>query len=828
MERIKNSLEKLFQKHRIIFWYDGKAEMQEIFEELQIDNVKKLKIQNNEFAIKYQVIRQEPDQQFLIYSDQPKPADEENWLLDLNLAFYEFSADRASMVSQQLGLAVDRKEFVAEHLNFFRSARRVEDLKALLKAEDGEKQIALKMIAVNANCDADLEKILYQLFMELDEGKDAKYQEIEKYGLTSYFWRFVAQKYQYSHESPLLNDLLIQLLKNRFSSNLKQPDWILNKEAAIFVNHWMDSARYHRHFESLSDKVAKQINLKNILEEHDSNELLDCDAFQLVDRKIIFDLKNKILADAIRFQEAENIIQKRGSKYWYPKFAHIYQAIQYALNLKDLNKTIHLEIDSLAHGFESYVKIIYQFDYSYRKYIFHANEAEHPELLKDLTELIEKIYSNNYLLALNRKWQHHVDQCDKWEIPGVFSQRSFYDIFVKPFVAADKKVFVIISDGLRYESGVELNELLLQENMYQSKIEAMCAQIPSYTELCMAALLPHQMIAYRENSADVFVDQKNSGGIPNRSKILQDTATNAIAIQAKEFLDMNRDNGREFAKQYKIIYIYHNGIDAVGDNAKSESEVFSATEKEFDSIKKIIRQIINFNGTNILITADHGYIYQHKKLDESDFCKVEKLGKIFYSNRRFVVGKDLYEDNCVKKFQAKQLGIEGDADILLAKSINRIRVQGGGNRYVHGGASLHEIVIPVIQFNKTRKSDTTKVNVDIIKSHSRITSNQITITFIQTEPVAEKVLPIELKTGFYAKDDTLLSDEVKLTFNSTSSDARNREQRHKFILKEDATTFNNQSIYLKLKEKIEGTNQYTDYKEDIYTLNISFTADFDF
>jgi uncharacterized protein (TIGR02687 family) len=828
MNKIKEALEKLFLKHRIISWYDDKAEMREIFEELIVKNVKKLKIENNEFGIKYQVMKQEPEQQFLIYSDQSKPLDEENWLLDLNLAFYEFSADRASMILQQLGLPYERKEFIVEHLDFFRSTRRADDLKELLESEDIPDQIVLKMIAVLANCDPELEKILYQLFVEFDQGKKSTYQDMEKYGLIPYFWKFIARKFNYRTETPTLKDLLIQLLQNCFYSNLKQPTWILNKEAAIFVNHWMDSAKYHQHFESLSDKIADQINLLKLLEEHDFHELLDCDAFRLVDKKIIYELKNKIVEDTIGYQEAADVIQKRTSKYWYSKFSHIYQALSFALTLKNLIKTVSLQIDSLEDGFENYVKSFYQFDYAYRKYIFHANNAEHIDLLKNLTELVENIYSNSFLLDLNRSWQQHIDLCETWKIAGIVSQRSFFDMLVKPFLVSDRKVFVIISDGLRYESGVELNELLLQENMYQSKIGSMFAQLPSYTQISMAALLPHKNISFQNKSSNIYVDQINSSGIPNRTKILQNSISESIAIQAKDFIEMNRDNGREFAKKYKVIYIFHNGIDAAGDNAKSESEVFDATEKEFEAIKKIIRQIINFNGSNVLITSDHGYIYQNRALEESDFCKVEKLGEINFSNRRFIVGKGLYEDACVKKFQANQLKIDGDEEILLAKSINRIRIQGGGNRYVHGGASLQEIVIPVIQFNKKRKSDTKKVNVDIIKSQSKITTNQIAIAFVQTDPVAEKVLPIELKIGFYSKDNKLLSDEIKLLFNSKSEDARNREQKHKFLFKGDANKYNNQSIYLKLMERIEGTNQFSDYKEDVYTLNISFTSEFDF
>ena len=43
----------------------------------------------------------------------------------------------------------------------------------------------------------------------------------------------------------------------------------------------------------------------------------------------------------------------------------------------------------------------------------------------------------------------------------------------------------------------------------------------------------------------------------------------------------------------------------------------------------------------MIITADHGYIYQNNKLDESDFCRVDEQKEIYHDNRRFIIGKDL-------------------------------------------------------------------------------------------------------------------------------------------------------------------------------------------
>lgn len=827
MQKIKQTLENLFNKHRIIFWYDDNTEMQEVYDQLDFNRIEKITLRNNEFQVKHRVIREEPGKKFLIYSSESKPINEENWLLDLNLAYHEFSADRASMILQDLGLPLERKTFIRDHIDFFRSKIRSDQFKAIITGDDDNQVLAFKMIAILVNSDPELEKVLYELFSEVDQEKKEKYQDIEKYGFSSTFWKMIKKQYNYASENPTLKDFLIHLFQNRFLFHLNHQMWILNREASIFVNHWMDSAKYQSVFESLSNKIAKQVDLNKTLDDYNFQDLLDCDVYQLIEQRIISELKSLIVTEKIGYQEAMEVVNRRRTSFWYYQYSHIYSALKYALELINLIQTVTFSIDSLKDGIYKYREIYYQFDFAYRKYLYHSNHAEHIDILKDLTEKIENIYSNSYLSKVNELWQKHIDACTDWNISGIPSQKDFFNTFIKPYVKAEKKVFVIISDGLRYETAVELNDLLIQENMYQSELSILLGQLPSYTQLGMAALLPHRKLSYNNESAYVFIDDNNSSGIPNRTKILQKNYSQAVAIQAEDLLKMNRDQGREFVKQWSIFYIYHNGIDATGDNAKSESEVFEATEKEFEIIKKVIRQIINFNGTNIIITSDHGYIYQNRALDESDFCKVEKLGKVFFSNRRCIVGKELYESKGVKKFTAKQLGIDDDTEFLLAKSINRIKVQGGGSRYVHGGSSLQEVVLPLIQFNKRRKSDISKVDVDIIKSHSKITTNQISISLIQTQPIEEKVLTRELKIGFYAKDGEPLSDEAKMIFNSESPDARNREQKHRFVFKSNAREYNNQNIYLRLLERIEGTNQYRTYKEDVYTLLISFASEFD-
>ena len=83
---INESLIKLFSKNRIVFWHDKKNEMLEEFQNIKIKGIEKIEINNNEFSLKYKILKEEPNQKFLIYkncfADDLK---EDNWLLDIEL-----------------------------------------------------------------------------------------------------------------------------------------------------------------------------------------------------------------------------------------------------------------------------------------------------------------------------------------------------------------------------------------------------------------------------------------------------------------------------------------------------------------------------------------------------------------------------------------------------------------------------------------------------------------------------------------------------------------------------------------------------------------------
>ena len=831
MSRIQQTLEKMFNQYRIIFWYDKKKELRSEYEELEIPKVKKIEIRNNEFGIKHRIIREEPAQNFLLYHEGPQPDDLDNWLLDVKLAYGELRTDQAAVWLSELGLGPEYSEIVHSHLEFFNSDRRRVELKSIIDKEDSPGLLRLKLISVCSNAEPRIDDILENLLVDLAEDTEDKINLIHRCGLADFFWKQLQRFYGYQSKSKGIKDFAIQLFKSCYALGT-DGESELSGEALFFLKRWKDSRRFGKSFEILSQEYENMLGIEAELVSRNYRDLIEMDMFRIIEQKIISGLIKEIEERTISTGDCTLFIRQRRQSHWYDQFSDLYKAVEYAARFFHTIGELDLTMDSPADGVNRYRTSWFKLDQVYRKFIYHGRQSGQATLLEKLTELIENHYSNSYLLTVNNNWQVQLDELSKWQVSGITSQSSFFEQWIRPFPRKKKKIFVIISDGLRYEIADELMKLIRQEDRYKAKLGTMLSTLPSYTQLGMAALLPNKQISIADNeSGTVLVDEISTQGTENRRKILeQSVANSSTVIKADALMAMNKDDCRNLIKDNDVVYVYHNRIDFTGDKRDSEERVFEAVEDTLEELLKMIKKLTSANANNLIVTADHGFLYQNCILDESDFAGEETTGDVVLKrDRRFVIGHGLKENSSFKKFTSAELGLVGNIEVQIPKSINRLRVKGSGSRYVHGGASLQEVIIPVLEINKKRKSDVTAVEVDILMSSTKvITSGQLAVMFYQTEPVSEKVQARNLKAGIYSQSGELISDAHDLIFDLSSENPREREIKTRFILTREADKLNGQEVTLRLDETIGGTSHEKEYKSIRYILRRAITSDFDF
>lgn len=835
--QIRESLIKRFDRYRIVFWIDEQNEWFDAFHSLEIEGVEKVVLSNNEFALKYRLLREEPKQKFLIYRSGPSPGDLENWLLDVQLAQCEFRADPVSLWLSELNLRPEFAGIVESHMEFFRSGKRRERLKHLLISDDTRETLPIKMMAVCAESVPRIEEIFRELIAECAIGRNEKLSLIERCGLKNVLWQEMARSFGYYPTTPGILDFVIELFKFSYFRNFEpnqrsQPIMKMTPDALVFLKGWKDSSSRSFSFKILSERCAEALAIKQDLEKRNWRELVDLDDFSLIDRKILHDLVSSVGSRIISLEDVKDVVRKRRQTQWFKDVRHEYEAVSWASHFFREMSEVKISINSFDDGILQYSRSWFRIDQIYRKFIYHVGQSGQTSLMEALSHQIENLYANNYLLDLNDRWQVFVDESRQWGAKNTSSQKNFFSRWIKPFLKKNNKICVIISDALRFEIGEELLTRILQEDRYEARLSPALSLLPSYTQLGMAALLPHEKLAFSDNeSGTVLVDGQRSDGLENRSRILAKAISQGgKALHADELLNMNGESCRALVRDHAVLYIYHNHIDATGDSRKSEERVFDAVETTFEELIRLMRKLAGANVNNMLITSDHGFLYQAQKIDESDFSGADVQGKeVLNRDRRFVLGKGLKENAALRKFTSSELGLAGDMEIQIPKSIHRLRQKGSGSQFVHGGASLQEVVIPVIEINKKRMSDVRYVEVEIHRgATTAITSGQLGVTFYQTEPVTEKVQKRSLRAGIYTKEGELISDYHDLIFERESNNPRDREVQIRFMLTQKADEANSKEVILRLDEKIPETSQYREYKSVGYTMRRSFTSDFDF
>ena len=149
---------------------------------------------------------------------------------------------------------------------------------------------------------------------------------------------------------------------------------------------------------------------------------------------------------------------------------------------------------------------------------------------------------------------------------------------------------VIISDAMRYEVGQELFARMQDDPKCTAKLSVQLSVLPSYTRLGMAALLPHKTLEMTDDF-QVLVDGILCDNLAGRQQVLQSYNPDSVCVQFDDIKNLKVAELRDVLTKRQIIYVYHNQIDARGDKANTEDEVFHACEEAVQEIMDLIHRI---------------------------------------------------------------------------------------------------------------------------------------------------------------------------------------------------------------------------------------------
>jgi uncharacterized protein (TIGR02687 family) len=826
----------------IVFWYDGESEFVEDIKGLELENAKILHLtDNNKLYIKYLLEKEDVESNYLIYSPKPRPVPRENWLLDIEKYSEEFSTDKATAIMRDLGVKDETlRNVFKKYIKFFGNKERYGRFVSYNIETYTEEKIDIAVLSTLCKLQMpDFELVTKTLLIEEIEEENRLKEDIEKFGDTDALWNLLEKQYGYHLEEKSLEQLMIMFLITSLSYKLEAKiptaweKFVSSKQAntIVFADHFMSHSIDSRYYNKISKHIGQKLNIGDYIKKWDIKDYIECDTFKDFDDEIINTLITNLVENVGEYEKYRKIINKRRTSHWFSGLSNEYDAIYYAMEILRLEKELEKSIKGTTayEMVDNYTKSYYLFDTFYRKFYISFDRIDDKEKFYKLMEVVENTYTNWYLEELSIKWSRLVEDelKDDIRISGLTKQQEFYETYIAPHMRKDERVFVIISDALRYEAAKEFSDIINRDRQGKSEIFFMQGVVPSYTKLGMASLLPHKKIEINDNG-DIVVDGINSSGTINRGKILFNHIEESVAIQYNDVKDMKRPEYKEIFGGKRLIYIYHDVIDAIGDKASTERDVFEAVEKAIDDLNNLIKSLIhNVSATNIYITSDHGFIYRRSPLQEFD--KMAKLGvKAIEQGRRYILTEEKLDEQGILSLPMEYLlGESTDLNAIIPKGVTRFKMQGAGDKYVHGGVALQEIMIPVIKYKNIRKEEfkSSKVEVKLTNISRKITNRITYLEFFQTEKVEDKKIPITLKLYFVDEEGNRISNENIIIADSRSSKPEDRTFREKFTLK-DQVYDKSKKYYLIMEDENETVEE--PYDKALFMIDIAITDDFGF
>jgi uncharacterized protein (TIGR02687 family) len=868
-KQLNDNLDKIFneEKARIVFWHDPGREFVNSLPFIMLENVELIRLEDaSSFEVKLLLERQRPNDRFLLYSATEEPELAEDWLLDIRLYSRSFRADRASIILDDLGLTqLHLRDHIAARRKFFDNKERIKKLKGLVAPNDTAADLDRKMLAVVVGAEQPeiftIVRTLFHAFLddsEIDLAKPpAVWEQIEKFDLAQPFWQFVNSTFGYEEESPSLRNFLVRLLVTEFDHQLrgdlpKALEHLVLPQSGcpntvVCLAGWRDSSSQGSSYDVLAQAAAAILHLEDHLDKFEIENLLDVTTFLEVEKAIVRLLRDRVsgTTETLDAEEIRQIAARRQDGHWasltvsgsdtVPRQAlnAVYEALVAAADFFALRNRYGdgFHFDSPEAMYLGYESELHRFDQLYRHFCCAADQAESQswDVLKKLREQIEAVYCNWFLTNVALAWGDFMDKglLAKWQIAGRHNQYEFYEQNVQKRLdeAENRKAFVIVSDALRYEAAHELCQELNGKYRFEAELTSQLGVLPSYTGLGMAALLPHERLTYRPNG-EILVDDRPTASSAQRNDVLD--TVEGMTCQAKELLAMKKDEGRKHVAGKKVVYVYHDTIDATGEKPASEHKTFHAVRQAIEELADLVAYVVNnLNANYVVVTADHGFIFTETAPGETDRSSLsDKPPGAVMAKKRFLLSPSmLLSEITWQGSTAITAKAEGGMQFWTPKGFNRFHFL-GSKQFIHGGAMLQEIVVPVITVRHKKdkavreETKTKQVTVHVLGANHKVTTSRHRFEMIQMEPVSDRVKPVTLKVAVYEGEEPV-TNVVTITFDSSSDKMEDRKKAATLTLVD--RQYNKKTLYRLILRDAETLIEQQSVE---VTIDRAFTDDF--
>ncbi len=819
---LKEKIEKYFLQFpglRVLFFFDEQQEFGEEVDQLGLKGIRVVRWNNNNFFLKTKLHGEWASEKVFLYFPHAAPRSREDYhafpLLGLLVANKELSIDDVGAFMDEFHLQRHHKSLVAKYMGELKYSGVQNVLRPVLRPEAfEEKRLIQGLVSAFLNFtnimpwSVLLGKMLTLVLPGQEEELNRFQRKIDENRLLDVLAGRVRD-----HFGQVLKDLskesLAHLLKCIYYNQITQTIpraasddpyrklKIQTADSLVYFNQFLQDVeqkpRVKERLDEALSMVSNDIRGVKLIEAYGPEAAFARYADDMLWEIMALEQKNLSISPTASIKRLEQLSLQSGI----PKV--IADSLQFMIQAARMFERINAISTYILNTPDDYISAYVEdwmfVDMAYRRAIKTFRDSdltEAPPQLK-LAAITEELNSRyeKHLDEMNREWLRCLHQVgfDYSKISAP-KQYDFYRTEVAPY---DQKVVVVISDALRYEAAADLLGAMHGDPKNTADIRHQLASIPSKTSIGMAQLLPHRELLF--NNGSIKADSAGTDGVPNRNQILAGFKEEAIAVAYSDLQGMSREVLRETFKN-KVVYVYHDVIDSRGDKRASERQSFNAVDDAIQELKKFVKSLhATYNVARVLITADHGFLYNDREIEEKDKENMPQKDALLTHNRYVVSTENKNPEMGYVFPMAATTRFQDELYVTIPQSVNRYKKQGVGHQFVHGGGSLQELIVPIIESSRQRQEITRKVKPILVhRGALRVVSSILRTDLLQENKVSRFEKEVTLSVGLY-KDTGLVSNEQVIVMNATEDAPSERMHRVELTLSAAAAS----ESFLKLK-----------------------------
>ena len=300
LKQITDKLNSEFtgEVRKLVFWYDANAEFVDDVDTMDLVNAKVLHLEpDNQFYTKYFLECVDTTTNYLVYAPFAKPAIRENHLADTIKYSKEFFADRASLLTIDLGIDERYKPVIQHYIKFFGEKKRTQAFYDLELETFNRNTIEIALMSVLCKCKTpSYEEVLRTVLTDAGFEDNPYLTEFKKYDLLDAFWRQAQDVFGYADEKPTLEKFTMTMFVT-YADKVIPADlpvaWkpflsFKSGNVIAFIDNLMNSYIYGERFDEVSRMVYDSLKAEAEFRKLPVEALVSCGIFAGIDEVITF------------------------------------------------------------------------------------------------------------------------------------------------------------------------------------------------------------------------------------------------------------------------------------------------------------------------------------------------------------------------------------------------------------------------------------------------------------------------------------------------------------------------------------------------------------